>query len=297
MAKARKILARKKAINAIHTVTSTMEMVATARFKKTFNRCISARDYIKGISELVEDILRRCDRSKLKHPLILPRESVHPQREIIILTSDRGLCGSYNQTILKLADDYIKSQQSNAKDLNITLIGKKGNQLAKTLGITPNRSELAEDFSHWKDISQFADSMMTKYLEGEILSVEIFYTALVGTGKQEPTQIQLLPMTLPELPDEEDRWSRMEKRVSYEFIPSATVMLERILPMQIRLRMLECFTEAAVTEQIARMSAMRGASESAEDMIRELTVEYNRTRQSQITTELTEILGGQIALE
>jgi F-type H+-transporting ATPase subunit gamma len=142
-----------------------------------------------------------------------------------------------------------------------------------------------------------AEQFMNEYYAGGIDGVDVVYSRMIGSSRTAPVVFALLPMELPAPPDEaEDAWT-MEERVPYEFVPSADIMMDRLLPMTIRLRLFQCFMEAAVTEHIARMTSMHSAGESAEDMIQSLTVKYNRTRQAQITTELAEILGGRTALE
>ena len=300
MAKARKILQRKKAIQSIHTVTSTMEMVATARFKKSYNRCINARDYIRGVNTLVAEILQKCDQRKFRNEILLASARTNQQatRVIIAITSDRGLCGGFNQGILKLAKSHINSLPENQGKIKLILIGKKGNQLAPSQNLTPSEIHLADDFSNWHPVNKLSESLLTEFISGHIQSVDIIYSGLIGTGKNEPKIAKILPIKIAGKKIEDDFSEYYDSSFDMlDFIPSEKVMLDRLLPMQLKLKFLECFTETQVTEQIARMTAMRAASESADDMIRSLTITYNRTRQAQITTELTEIIGGRAGLD
>ncbi|MBN1553826.1 MAG: ATP synthase F1 subunit gamma [Phycisphaerae bacterium] len=328
MAKARKILARRKAVGSIHTVTRTMEMVATAQFKRTFNRCLSARGYLDGVSELADDVIAKTPPKNLRHPLLAAGKPTAPH-VLLIVTSDRGLCGGYNSSILNRAlrrrDELVKD----AGGVQLHVIGKTGLAELKYAGekIEKHHKEL-DPTGHggWYRITRLADAFMAEFLDGRIAGLDVAYSTLIGSAKHEPTIHTLLPMRMipkekqpePEKPppvktDEWETWEPYEPyepyeplkpyapptppRFEYEFVPSPAELFKRLLPMTLRLRLFQCFLEAAVTEQIARMTAMRAAGDSAEEMIRDLTIQYNRTRQGQITTELAEILGGRLALQ
>lgn len=332
MAKARKILARRKAVRSIHTVTRTMEMVATARFKRTFNRCLSARGYIDGVSELTDDVIVKTDPKDLRHPLLAVAKSSAPH-VILILTSDRGLCGGYNSAVLHQALGRRDELLRDKKAVQLHVVGKVGLAELKYAGLPVRTAHKELDpvaAGGWWRISRLSDAMMTEFLGGEIGGLDVSYSALIGSAKHRPTTQPLLPLRIKkkEAPEtetdepsaeaaaaaeESDRWAPYQPlkpleplgpypplpppQFEYEFVPSPAELFRRLLPITLRLRLFQCFLEAAVTEQIARMTAMRTATDSAEDMIRQLTVQYNRTRQGQITTELAEILGGRGAVK
>lgn len=339
MAKARKILSRRNAIKSIHTVTKTMEMVATARFKRAFNRASAARQYIDGLEEMVQDIQRRTAKRKLRHPLMRNGAWKRP-RIVLVITSNRGLCGAYNGAILKIAKQRIERFRRLEHPFELHVAGKRGISQLRFEGYTIDKEyrEFDGQAVNWQMTADLAEQYMSAFLGREIQGLEIIYAKLLGAGQFEPTALKVLPIELEaeeeELPlvqelldkDKDDgeavlspkeqenaRWAppepyepyepydRMEPlpppEMEYEFIPTVQAMLQRLLPMTVRLEFYQCFSEGAVTEQIARMAAMRAASESAEEMIGDLTVEYNRTRQGQITTELAEIIGGAAALE
>lgn len=327
MAKARKILSRRKAVRSIHTVTRTMEMVATARFKRTFNRCLSARGYIDGVSELAEDVIAKTAPKELRHPLLGKGKKDAP-RVLLILTSDRGLCGGYNGAVLHKALTRREEYLADSGEVHLHVFGKRGCAELKYAGVPVEKVHKEIDLmvGGWHRISRLADGFMNEFLGGAIGGLDVTYAALIGSAKHEPTVHSLLPMrvgteaqvvksdeTSEAEGDSWDTWEVWEPleplapaepyaplpppEFEYEFVPSPAVLFQRLLPTTLRLRLFQCFLEAAVTEQIARMTAMRAATDSAEDMIRDLTVQYNRTRQGQITTELAEILGGRMALQ
>lgn len=301
MAQARKILARSKAVKSIAAVTRTMEMVATARFKRAFNRCQSARKYIDGMAGLVDDVLLRSDAESLKHPLLNP-QSRSSRRGVIVITSDRGLCGGYNIALLRLATKRLGELLEGDATVELHVAGKKGVVLLKNAGFVPDEtySDFEGGMPSWRWASSLADRLIDKFLAGEICGVDIVYSQLIGSGRFEPTVLPLLPIWLESkrTPDElPERKKTVDECIEYEFVPSSEILLTRLLPMAVRLRLYQCFMEAAVTEQIVRMAAMRAASENADEMIRSLTVKYNRMRQAHITTELAEIIGGRAAIE
>lgn len=301
MAQARKILARSKAIKSIAAVTRTMEMVATARFKRAFKRNQSARKYIDGMAGLVEDVLTRGGAEFLKHPL-LSTYTKSLSQSVIIITSDRGLCGGYNQSLLKLATGRIHELRQSDSIVELRVAGKKGIAQFKNAGfaMVETFSDFDGGMPSWRFVSNLVDGLIDDFLADKLAGAEIIYSRLIGAGRYEPTVLRLLPIIVDSKMTSDENIEAgkfMAQRVEYEFVPSSELLLSRLLPMTVRLRLYQCFMEAVVTEQIARMASMRAANENADEMIHSLTVKYNRTRQAQITTELAEILGGRVAME
>ena len=272
-----------------------MQMVATARFKRAFGKCVSARKYIDGIDKLADNIIARSASNLLRHPLLQSQSTTSPQI-LLVLTSDRGLCGGYNTAILKLASNRLEELRRDGREVQLHVAGKRGitqllhegHQLAEKY-IEPDGS--AEG---WYWVSRLAEGFMNDFLAKKICSAEVICTRLIGTRSYRPSIVKLLPIEFSE--HETEQAPSAAETVEYEFVPSAEVLFGRLLPMMVRLRLFQCFMEAGVTEQIVRMTAMQSASENAEEMIHDLTLRYNRTRQGQITTELAEILGGSVAL-
>ena len=273
-----------------------MQMVATARFKRAFGQCVSAREYINGIDKLADNLTVQSASNLLRHPLLRKQSKTHPQI-LLVLTSDRGLCGGYNTAILKLASGRLAELRQDEREVQLHVAGKRGitqllhegHQLAETY-VEPDGSG-----EGWFWVSQLAEGFMSDFLAKDICCVEIVCTRLIGARSYRPSIVTLLPIEFREHKAEQDPPdSETEK---YDFVPSAEVVFGRLLPMMVRLRLFQCFMEGSVTEQIARMTAMQSASENAEEMIHNLTLRYNRMRQGQITTELAEILGGSMTLK
>jgi len=292
MAKARKLLNRRNAARNIRTITKTMEMVSAARFKRAHKLMASVRPYTARLAGLVADLLAR-GTEDLSHPLM--RETDVKRDVLIVLTADRGLCGSYNASILRLAEQRRRQLGEADYETRLWLVGKRGRRLAEQAGLTVERD--FEDFGDTPDFSRVAhigNELMESFLAGEIGGLEVVYMQFVSSGRQQPAVAQILPLTLlgadAEKPAE-------QFKAPYEFLPTPEEVLTALLPATVRLKLYQCFVEAASGEQKARVAAMHLATDNADDMIQDLSRHYNRLRQSRITTELAEILGGREGLE
>jgi F-type H+-transporting ATPase subunit gamma len=294
MANARALVKRLKSVKNIRKITRTMELIATARFKKAMDRATEAAAYTKKISEIVAD-LSQVD-LKFSHPLLEQREN--PKKvNLLVLTSNRGLCGGYNGGVLRQAVPRLKEISDNEdQSLEVEVAGKRGIAFLKFQGYEFDRSYTNfEDQPKFSEIEPIAQRYIDGFISGEIDRVEVAYTKFESAGKQTAMLETLLPIgDLMTDTGEDDGEGR---NVDYEFLPSAQEILEEIVPAAFKARLFKCFLDAAVSEQIARMVAMKGATENAGDMIRDLSQKYNRARQSQITSELSEIIGGAAALE
>jgi F-type H+-transporting ATPase subunit gamma len=293
MAKARKILKRVKAVKNIRTVTRTMEMVASARFKKAHDGAIATRPYTDHFTDLVGDLLARCKEMHLSHPLLEEPPSVTCD-VLMVLTSNAGLCGPYNSSVLSTAMERLKQLQAAGYDVKLHMVGKRGVQYFQYRKIPVDKAYL--DFKRapgYQQVAAIADAMMEDFQAARIGGLEVAYTQYLRSGQQDPAVAQILPLSQTPPPPS----SPGARVVEYEFLPSPAELLDRLLPATVRLRLYQCFLDAAVTEQVSRIRAMRAATENADDMIHDLTVLYNRTRQAQITTELAEIMGGAAGVE
>lgn len=294
MAKARKILKRVKAVKSIRTVTKTMEMVSTARFKRTHDRAAATRPFTDRMTNLVADLVARGGSEAMDHPLLHSHAGETRRDVLLAITSNRGLAGPYNSSILRVAMDRRQQISDAGYQVSMHVAGKRGIQNLKFRGIALD-GEIT-DIGHEVDyerIGAMAHKMMSEFLAGRISGVEVAYMQYLSASKQKPVIAQILPLEVIEPP----KRIGLGAQATYEFIPSAQVILRHLLPAAVRLRLYQCFLDAAVSEQVMRISSMRAATENAEEMIRSLSVKYNRTRQAQITTELAEIIGGRSAIE
>jgi len=291
MAKARKILDRLGAVRNVRTVTAAMQTISSSRFKKAHNQAVAIRPYTARLIAMVADVIARGGR-RLSHPFLDLRKDL--KRDVLlVLTGSRGLCGGYNSHVIDMAVERKGQLLAAGHEVLMFVVGKKGIQLLKFRKVPIDREYTEYSYlPEYAEVCSLADELIDLCLGGEIGGLEVAYMQFVSPGKQIPAIAQLMPLT----PDQDDQAPDDDldddMELDYEFIPSAQEILDRLLPASVRLRLYQCFLDAAVGEQIARMSAMRAGTENADDMITTLTRRYNRLRQGQITTELTEILGG-----
>lgn len=291
MANRRILVKRRKAVRNIRKITRTMQLIATARFQAAFNRAVATKPYTEKLAELVEDLSRAA--GSVDHPLLATHEDV-PRSALVVLTSDRGLAGGYNAGVLRVALAHIDEQTGRGVEPQVHMVGKKGIGYFRFLrrNIAEQTTGIA-DRPRFEQVEPIANALIERFIRGEIASAHVAYMRFVSAGVQRPAVVQLLPLT-PRAQSEED--AAQAPSVQYEFSPDPRQLLDELLPATVRVRLFQAFTDAAVSEQVARMVAMKAATDAAGDMIKSLTREYNRARQTQITMELLDIVGGANAL-
>ncbi|APW60072.1 ATP synthase F1 subunit gamma [Paludisphaera borealis] len=306
MAKARAIIKRRKAVDNIRKITRTMELIATARFRKAMDRATEAEAYTKKIAELVSDLGETSQ--NVAHPLFAKREPVK-RSLLLVLTSNRGLAGGYNGNVLRAAFRTYQDLQADGVVPDVEVSGKRGVTFWKyrKLPLTASYTQY-EDRPQFDDVEKLAERYITMFLKGEIDRLDVVYTEYVNASRQNAVVKTLLPIPTADpgasRPNPETADAAAGKGVGakaeavpYEYIPDAQGILEEIVPVSFKVRLFKCFLDAAVSEQIARMVAMRGATQNADDLVKELTRSYNRARQSQITRDLADIVGAAAALK
>jgi len=289
MARARTILKRLKAVKNIRKITRTMELIATARFKKAMDRATEAAAYTRKIAELAADLSQSA--SSFSHPL-LEQHAEQKSGVLLVLTSNRGLCGGYNAGVLKLTQQRMREIQERQQQLHLEVSGKRGVNFLRFQRAKIDQAYLQfEDRPAFDEVNLIADRYIQQYVDRQIDFVDVAYVKFLSASRQTAVIETLLPFQQPAA-DGETKTSGVE----YEFLPSAQQILEEIVPAAFKARLFKCFLDAAVSEQIFRMVAMKGATENAGEMISDLSRIYNRARQAQITSELSEIIGGAAAL-
>jgi F-type H+-transporting ATPase subunit gamma len=297
MAKIRAIFKRRKAIRNIRKITRTMELIATARFKKALDRAVEAEAYTRKIAELAADL--SASATNLTHPLLQKREQVK-NSVLLVICSNRGLCGGYNASILREATGAIRRLKAENVNHRLELSGKRAITFFRFQG-----AKAAATYTHFEDKPSFdevevlANQYLSEYIAGKIDRLEVAYMKFQNAARQTPVVEMLLPLSsvAPETSQRRGATAPTASAVEYEFLPDAKGILEEILPVSFKVRLYKCFLDAAVSEQIARRVAMKAATENAEDMIKSLTRLYNRARQAQITKEIAEIIGGSEAMK
>jgi F-type H+-transporting ATPase subunit gamma len=298
MANPRALVNRRKAVRNIRKITRTMELIATARFKKAMDRATGSEAFTRKIAELATEL--SANAADLAHPLLKAREHVK-NNLLLVICSNRGLCGGYNAAILREANQRIRQIHEEGATLHLELSGKRAITYFRY-----QRVAAEQTYTHFEDKPTFeeVDVLATRYLEGFISGkfdrVDVAYMKFINAARQTPAVETLLPLATVAPPAgrrEPAPAATTMKPVQYEFLPSARDILEELLPVSFKVRLFKCFLDAAVSEQIARRVTMKSATENADEMIKTLSRDYNRARQAQITKEIAEVIGGAAALE
>lgn len=303
MAKARAIVKRLKAIRNIRKITRTMELIATARFKKAMDRASEASAYTRKISEIVADVARSTGGDEeLSHPLLRSPESTR-NVAVLVVSSNRGLAGGYNGSILRQSMRRIQEIRSAEAAVRLEVAGKRGIAYMKFQNEEIEQTYTQfDDRPRFEEIEPIADRYIDEFVRGKIDRLDVAYMKFHSASRQSAVVETLLPIgdlsSTTESSTAEPGASATGASVTeYEFLPSPDAILKEIVPAAFKARLFKCFLDAAVSEQIARMVAMKGATENADEIIGSLSQKYNRARQAQITSELAEIIGGAAALE
>jgi F-type H+-transporting ATPase subunit gamma len=308
MAKARAIVKRRKAVENIRKITRTMELIATNRFRKALNRATEAEAFTRKIVELVADL--RANSQEVSHPLLTPHDPIK-RALLLVITSNRGLAGGYNGNVLRAAIIRNQENQTDGTETALEVAGKRGINFFRFRKMVPEATYTQfEDRPQFHEVEVLADRYIKHYVQGTIDRLDVAYTQFVSSSRQVATVQTLLPITTADIGRAVQSVrqanpaatgaaapARTGEAVPYEFLPDPRSILEEIVPVSFKVRLFKCFLDAAVSEQIARMVAMGGATKNADDLVKSLTRQYNRARQNQITRELADIVGAAGALE
>jgi len=294
MAKTREIKKRIKAVGNIRRITKTMQLIAAARFAASQQRAVASKPYTEGVFDLVRELA--ATGSNLAHPLIIgPERGKQAPRELtLVITSDRGLCGPYNSSILRTAMTHLRATAGGADGV-VEVAGKKGVNFLKFNKVAIAEQYTVGDKPTFATIEAIAQQFMDRFTKGEVSTVRVVYMKYLSAGRQKPDVMQLLPLKPPAKPVEPG--AKAARGVDYEFSPAQEELLNDLIPAAVKTMLFQAFNDAIVSEHVARMIAMKAATDAAGKMSKRLTTVYNRARQAQITTELTEIISGAAALK
>ena len=291
MANAKALDKRRKSVRNIRKITRTMELIATARFKKAMDRAVAATSYTQRITEVVANLAN--SGTEVQHPLLEDRQTTE-NATLIVLSGNRGLCGGYNGSVVREATKHHQKLSEQYDTVNLVVSGKRGITNLSFRGLAADESYTHfEDQPKFDEVKPIANALMDQFIAGKLDRLDVAYTRFISSSKQQAVVETLLPLGQVEGDDTAGGTTATD----YEFMPSAESILEEVVPTSFRIKLFKCFLDAAVSEQIARMVAMKSATENADDMIANLSMTYNRARQSQITGEIMEIIGGVEALK
>lgn len=284
----REIKGRLKAVGNIKRITKTMQMIATSKFQSAQRRATASQPYTRKIAELVGELASAAGDGSVSHPLLQGPAKPTGRQLLLVISSTRGLCGGYNGNILRTAHQFLREREDQNVDLEV--VGRKGQIYFRF-----NKIPIAQVHSHFSEqptfeqVNQLAEQYIERFSNGEFDAIRICSMHFISNARQAPEIVQLLPL---ERPEGRDTGPSRE----YDFSPEPAELLAELLPMTVKTRLFQCFNEAVVSEQIARMVAMKSATDNAEKMGKTLRRQYNRARQAQITNELIEVVSGAEAL-
>jgi len=276
-----------KAVEKTKQITRVMNMVAAAKLKSAQLKMENFRPYASKLREVMEDLSQRVD-AKI-HPLLAVRE---PGRiKVVVMTSDKGLCGGFNSNVIRKAEGFIKEQKKEGKEVSLIAVGKKGRDYFKK-----REDIIAEyiDISKKEGVSTAIDIMgdaIPSYIAEECDALYLVYSEFKNIASQRPDIVRLLPLSSMESDDEE-----RIKKADYVYEPSEEELLNHLIPLYLRSLILRGILETTAGEHGARMVAMDNATSNCDELIESLTLRFNKARQAAITNELMDIVGGTEAL-
>jgi F-type H+-transporting ATPase subunit gamma len=287
MAGTKEIRTKIKSVQSTRKITKAMEMVAASKMRKVQERMRAARPYAEKIRNVAAHISHA--NPEYRHPFLVERDTVK-RVGIIVVTTDKGLCGALNTNVLRMMLNQYKQWLSEGEQIDACCIGGKGLGFMQRLGANViSQATGLGDRPKLETLIGAVKVMLDGYTEDRFDRVLIFYTRFINTMKQEPVMEQLLPLSGDRLGAPEGTWD-------YIYEPEAKSVLEQVLTRYIEAVVFQAVAENMASEQSSRMVAMKSASDNAATLIDELTLIYNKNRQAAITKELSEIVAGAAAV-
>ncbi len=290
MASTRDIRRRIRSVKNTAQITKAMQMVAASKMRKAQQAALAGRPYAESMNRVLSSLANRV--GSISHPFLEKREMRRPCA--LVISTDKGLCGALNTNLLREVGTL-------PKETVFVTAGKKGKQFVARMGRELLADfEVKDDASSYK-VKQISQFLIDQYLEGKIDSVSVFHTRFVNTLVQKPERNDLLPIGRLEKLEAgtgqaEGGVIEVDANLQYIYEPSGDEVLSALLPAYIHFQVYQLVLDAKASEHSARMVAMKSATDNAKGMIKDLTLEYNKVRQSGITTELLEIATAQMAM-
>ena len=286
-----RILRRRiRSINSTKKITRAMELIAASRIVRAQARVHAAAPYADQITQVVQDLAGAGGVSD--SPLLVPRPEIRKVAHVVI-AADRGLCGAYNSSIFRAAEGSIREHRELGQDYELVVVGRKTESYFRYRNYRIMSALTGfSDQPSYEDARRIAHAVEGPFLSGEVDKVQLIYTRFASAGFQEVVIRPLMPLD----PETFQAHEREGPAPDYEFEPSASEILDQLLPRYAEARVYAALLNAAASEHAARQRAMKSATDNAEDLITSLTRTMNRARQDAITTEIMEVVGGAEAL-
>ena len=285
MANLKEIRIRIASVKSTRKITSAMKMVAAAKLRKSQDKIVRMRPYANKLDDIIKSLQQSLE-GEIEHPLIQDRE---PNKVLIVLlTSNRGLCGAFNTNAVKMALNLAHTKYPNQLEkgeLSFFSIGKKGAEQLSTRGYKIERENHdLIDNKGFEEISEFADSLMNYFIEEKFDRIEFVYNQFKNAAVQELISENFLPLKLEK--DDSDK----KKFVDYIYEPDPNSLIINLVPRSLKIKVFKSILDSIASEHGARMTAMHQATDNANELIQELTLHYNKARQAAITKEILDIV-------
>jgi len=297
MSTLKQIRDRRKTVQSTRKITIAMKMVAGAKLRRAQEQVESGRPYAELMQRMLQDLARDSNAFETPQPLLSGTGS--DQRHLVIVaTSDRGLCGAFNSSIVRQARRAIAELKADGKEVSVICIGRKARDLLKRdygALIIETFTEVGQKRLRFSDAQKICDSLMARFKDGQFDICHVIYNKFITAMTQQVSQKQLIPLKIETAANTAEPETD-QLRAVYEYEPNEDAILTQLLPQNLAIQVFNVLLENAASEQGARMTAMDNASRNAADMIKKLELTYNRMRQAHITKELIEIISGAEAL-
>lgn len=287
MAGSKEIRTKIKSVENTRKITKAMEMVAASKMRKAQDRMRASRPYAEKIRNVAAHLSYA--NPEYKHPYLVKRDVVK-NIGLIVVSSDKGLCGGLNTNMLRLSVNQMKNWEAEGKAISVSAIGNKGFSFMNRVGANVKSHTIGlGDVPHLENLIGTIKVMLDAYEAGEIDQLYISYTKFINTMKQEPVMQQLLPLSGEQLGSPKGHWD-------YIYEPEAKPVVDQLMMRYVESLVYNAVAENMASEQSSRMVAMKSASDNAKNVIGELKLVYNKARQAAITKEISEIVGGAAAV-
>lgn len=289
---------RIKSVKSTRKITSAMKMVAASKLRKAQDQAEASQPYATAMAEMLTRVAKNVVVSDASSPLLVGTGS-DQKHLLVVVTADRGLCGGFNGNLVKLARTKINELINAGKDVSIVCVGRKGRDLLRGAHGSKIKQSFLSVFAtarvDFADANQVTEFVLEQFEAGEFDVCTLIYNEFVSVLTQKPTAQQIIPFALPEVDDEAETKEDAPSS-PYDFEPEEEKILDALLPRNLGVQMFRALLDSAAGEQAARMTAMDNATRNAGEVIKDLTMQYNRARQAYITKELIEIISGAEAL-
>lgn len=287
MANLKAIRKRIQGVTGTQQLTRAMKLVAAAKLRRAQEAAIAQRAYAEGLDRMIHNVGSRL--SENAHPLLEKRD--RKRVLIVVFTSDRGLCGAFNLNVCRAVEQFIEDNKEEIPSVDLAIIGKKGYEYLsrRDHSVVDYHDAVFADTSY-ENVARIGDELCQRFVDGKYDALYVMFNWFKSAVIQKLTMRMVLPVEIPE-PSEDDAL------IEHVFEPDRVTLLDTLMPMHVNVQLYQALLESVASEMGARMTAMDNATNNAGDLIKRLTLAYNKARQEAITTDLMDIVGGAEALD